>query len=78
MERRLKTIIATTDPVLLNYAETLLKSEGIPHFTLDQHQSLVDGSIGVIPRRLCVLEEDFGEAVEVLKSAELGHEIYAS
>ncbi|NNE56999.1 MAG: DUF2007 domain-containing protein [Hellea sp.] len=70
------TIIATTNPVTLSFAEAVLKSEGIESFIMDQHQSLVDGSIGIIPRRICVLNEDYEEAVAALEAAELGHEIY--
>lgn len=70
------TVIATTNPVTLSFAEAVLKSEGIMSFILDQHQSIVDGSIGIIPRRLCVLNEDYEDAIELLEQAELGHEIY--
>jgi len=72
----MQTIIATTNPVTLNFAEAVLKSEGIHSFLMDQHQSMIDGSIGVIPRRLCVLDEDYEDAVTLLEQAELGHEIY--
>ena len=72
----MRTLIATTNPVTLNFAQAILNAEDIPSFILDQHQSLIDGSIGVIPRRLCVVEADYEEAVEALVAAELGHEIY--
>ncbi len=72
----MRTVIATTNPATLNFAEAVLKSEGIPSFILDQHQSIVDGSIGIIPRRLSVLDDDYDEAVTLLERAELGHEIY--
>lgn len=72
----MKTVIATTNPATLNFAEAVLKSEGIPSFIMDQHQSIVDGSIGIIPRRLMVIDEDYDEAIALLEQAELGHEIY--
>ena len=72
----MKTLVATNNPATLNFAEAVLNAEDIPFFVMDQHQSIVDGSIGVIPRRLCVLEEDYQDAVAALKAAELGHEIY--
>lgn len=72
----MRTVIATTNPVTLNFAEAVLKSENIPCFLLDQHQSMIDGSIGIIPRRLCVVDDDYEDAVKVLEQAELGHEIY--
>jgi len=72
----MRTIIATNNPVTLSFAEAVLRSEGIPSFVMDEHQSLIDGSIGIIPRRLCVIDEDYEEAITLLEQAELGHEIY--
>jgi len=71
----MRTIIATTNPATLNFAQAVLKSEGIETFIMDQNMSLMEGSIGIIPRRLCVIDEDYGDAVEALTAAELGHEI---
>jgi hypothetical protein len=36
---------------------------------LDQHMSAVEGSIGAIPRRLMVSEDDFSRARRVLAEA---------
>lgn len=72
----MRTIIATTNPVTINFAEAVLKSEGIPSFIMDQHQSMIEGSIGVIPRRLCVVDSDYEAALELLEQAELGAELY--
>jgi len=71
----MQTVIATTNPATLNFAEAVLKSEGIQSFIMDANMSLVDGSIGIIPRRLCVANSDYDEAVKLLTEAELGHEI---
>ena len=71
----MKTLVATTNPVTLTTVGALLKDAGIPHVVLDQHMSLVEGSIGVIPRRLCVVAEDWDEAAELLHDAGLGIEV---
>ncbi len=42
---------------------------GIDSLVLDHHTSLVEGSIGAIPRRLMVAERDFGRARAVLEAA---------
>jgi len=72
----MQTLIATTNPATLNFAEAILKAEGIPCFILDEHQSIVDGSIGIIPRRLAVLPEDYDEAVKLLRQADLDKELF--
>ncbi len=56
------TLIKTTDPVLLSYAEALLKGAGIEASVFDAAISLVEGSIGVFPRRLMVAEADLPRA----------------
>ncbi len=70
------TLIATTNPVTLNFAEVLLRSEDIESFIMDANMSLMEGSIGIIPRRLCVVKEDYQAAIELLEAADLGPEIY--
>jgi hypothetical protein len=39
-----------------------LEQEGIECLVLDQHTSIVEGSIGAIPRRLVVAERDYRRA----------------
>ena len=73
----MRTLIATNNPVTLNFAEAVLKSEGILSFIMDRNMSLMDGSVGVIPRRLCVVDEDYDRAAELLEQAEMGHELYS-
>jgi len=42
---------------------------------LDQNMSALDGSIGALPRRLVVPDEDLARAQELLREAGLGHEL---
>lgn len=72
----MKTILKTTNPATLNFAEAVLKSEGIPSFTMDQHMSAVEGSIGIIPRRIMVMTDDAEDARAVLTENGLGDAVY--
>ncbi len=65
----MKLVIKTTNPVLLSFAVNVLEQEGIAHVVFDENASIMDGSMGILPRRLMVLEEDFAEADRVLRAA---------
>lgn len=64
-------LMRTTDPVLLSHAQAILDAEGIPCFELDRHMSVLDGSIGILPRRLMVADRDAFMARAILKEAGL-------
>jgi len=68
-------IIKTVNPATLNFAQAVLKEADIPFFVLDENQSVIDGSIGAIPRRLMVIDEDAVDAREALNDAGLGKEL---
>ena len=65
----MRAILKTNDPVLLNFAEVLLSDAGIKAIVFDGHMSVMDGSIGILPRRLMVADDDFQRAADMLKSA---------
>jgi hypothetical protein len=63
-------IVATSnDPVRLSFLVALLRDAGIVCVLLDNHVSAVEGSIGAIPRRLAVADEDERQAKRVLSEA---------
>jgi hypothetical protein len=66
----MKELFRTNDFVRLSWAEALLASAGIATIVLDTHTSIIEGSIGAIPRRLMVEEADHGRAVALLRAAE--------
>jgi len=68
----MKELLRTNDVVRLSWVQALLRDAGIETVVLDQHTSLVEGSIGAIPRRLMVAEEDHFRAKARLASAEDG------
>ncbi|CCM74622.1 DUF2007 domain-containing protein [Rhizobium mesoamericanum] len=70
-------LIRANDPVLLSYAESLLKDAGIRCFIADQGMSILEGSLGMLPRRLLVDDEAADRARRILVDAGLGDELRA-
>ena len=58
----MKELFSTNDITKFIYAETILNSNDIVSFALDENISVLEGSIGILPRRLMVLENDFERA----------------
>lgn len=69
-------VLKTVNPATLNFAQAVLKEADIPFFVMDQNVSIIEGSIGIIPRRLMVVDEDVEDAREALRAAGLGDDIY--
>ena len=65
----MRIIAQTNDPVRISFVIALLRDAGIACLVLDEHASSMDGSIGAVPRRLMVADEDEGEARRVLREA---------
>lgn len=66
----MKELLRTNDVVRLSWAQALLRDAGIDSVVLDHHTSLVEGSIGAIPRRLMVAEGDHSRALALIAAAE--------
>lgn len=65
----MRAVLKTTNPVMLDYAANVLSQEGIEFVVFDTHASVMDGSMGFLPRRLMVLDEDFARAQTLLRDA---------
>jgi Putative prokaryotic signal transducing protein len=65
----MKELLRTNDTVRLSFLQALLRDSGIESLVLDHHTSLVEGSIGAIPRRLVVAHQDYRRAYSVLVAA---------
>jgi hypothetical protein len=63
--------------VLVSAVGALLDGANIHHLVLDQNMSIIEGSLGVLPRRILVHEDDVGEARQILSDAGLSHELRA-
>lgn len=71
----MKELIRTNDAVLLSFAESLMKEAGIIHLIADQVMSILEGSIGLLPRRFLVEEDRAAEARQILIDAGLEAEL---
>ena len=71
----MREIVRTNDAVLITAIEALLKGASIPHMVLDQNMSVLDGSLGMLPRRIVVDDDQVTRARRLLIEAGLGHEL---
>jgi len=67
----MKELLRSTDPTVIAFASALLSGEGIEVFELDVHMSVMEGSIGIFPRRLMVRDEDLTAAERVMRDNEI-------
>jgi Putative prokaryotic signal transducing protein len=65
----MQEVAKSNDPVRLSFLTVLLRDAGIETVLLDQHASVMDGSIGAVPRRLMVADADYRRARRVLQEA---------
>jgi hypothetical protein len=68
-------LIRTNDLVLIGYVESLLEGAGLTVLVADRHMSALDGSIGAIPRRILVLQDEAAQARRLLTDAGLAAEL---
>lgn len=66
----LRELLRTNDPTEISYVEYLLKQAGVYYMVLDTNMSVLDGSIGALPRRILVADNGWETACEVMKNAE--------
>ena len=69
----MEELLRTNDVVLLSWLTALLSDSGISAQVLDTHTSILEGSIGALPRRLVVRDEDAGKARRILDEARISH-----
>jgi hypothetical protein len=72
---RMCEIVRTNNAVLISAVESLLVQAQIPHVVLDQNMSVLEGSLGVLPRRVLVQACCLKAARGILSEAGLGHEL---
>ncbi|SOH94067.1 Putative signal transducing protein [Monaibacterium marinum] len=68
---RMEEILRTNDPVTLSFAEALLRGEEIDSFVMDVHMSVLEGSIGVLPRRMLVARANAFRARAILSDNDI-------
>ncbi len=67
----MKQLLRTTDPTSIAYAKVLLQGAGIDCFEMDVNMSVLEGGIGIFPRRLMVLDSDLFMAQAILRDNEI-------
>jgi len=63
----MEELLRTTDPTLVPYAQALLDAEDIDCFIFDVNMSILEGSLGILPRRVMVLRRDLFRARAILR-----------
>jgi hypothetical protein len=69
--RIMKELLRTNDPTVIALATALLDSEDITSFQFDVNMSILEGSIGIMPRRLMVVDRDLFMAEAIMRDAEI-------
>jgi hypothetical protein len=74
-EIRVEELLRTNDMVLISFVEALLSDARIEHLVLDQNMSVMEGSIGVLPRRVLVDQDRIEDARRLLSDAGIAQEL---
>jgi hypothetical protein len=73
----MKELLRSNDPVLLSFVSALLSEAEIGFIVLDTNMSVMEGSIGILPRRVLVEDDCIDEARNLLTEAGVGHDLEA-
>jgi hypothetical protein len=71
----MEEIVRTNNLVTISFIEALLKEAGITPFIADQNMSVIEGSLGILPRRVLVPDDQAEEARRILRDAGIGEEL---
>jgi hypothetical protein len=67
----MKELLRSTDPTIIAFATALLSGEDITCFEVDVNMSVLEGGIGIFPRRLMVHPDDHAAALIVMRDNEI-------
>ncbi|MCR9124546.1 MAG: DUF2007 domain-containing protein [Rhodobacteraceae bacterium] len=62
----MKELLRSTDPTVMAFASALLEGEDIDCFQVDVNMSILEGGIGLFPRRMMVRAEDYDRALRTI------------
>jgi hypothetical protein len=71
----MKELLRSNDAVLISFVSALLGEEGIAFIVADTNMSVLEGSIGALPRRVLVDSDEAERARRILTEAGIGHVI---
>ncbi len=67
----MRELLRTNDPTVIAFAKALLNGEGIDCFEMDVNMSVLEGSVGILPRRLMVRDGDLEEAEQAMRDNDI-------
>ncbi|MGX1100092.1 putative signal transducing protein [Amorphus sp. MBR-141] len=68
-------LLKTNDMTVIAFVESLLKEAEIPYQVFDQNMSVIEGSIGILPRRVLVASDRLAEARSIVRDAGAGDDL---
>ncbi|HEV7415631.1 DUF2007 domain-containing protein [Tianweitania sediminis] len=68
-------LMRTNDAVLISFVEALMRDAGIACFVADQNMSIMEGSLGILARRILVDADAVDRARALLADAGIAGEI---
>ena len=71
----MEELLRSNDPVTISFVETLMREAGIGVLVADQNMSIMDGSLGILPRRILVESDRIDEARRIVRDAGLEKEL---
>jgi hypothetical protein len=71
----MRELVRTNDAVLITAIEALLNGAHIEHMVVDRNMSVLEGSIGIFPRRILVADGQLDDARRLLEQAGFAGEI---
>ncbi|MFV0513444.1 MAG: DUF2007 domain-containing protein [Jhaorihella sp.] len=67
----MRELLRSTDPTVMAFASALLEGEDIDCFQMDVNMSVLEGGIGIFPRRMMVRDEDYEAALAVMRDNDI-------
>ncbi|WP_223478547.1 DUF2007 domain-containing protein [Oricola indica] len=71
----MEELLRTNNPVTLSFVESLMREAGIGVLVADENMSIMDGSLGILPRRVLVDADRIEQARRILRDAGLENEL---
>jgi hypothetical protein len=71
----MEEVMRTNDTVLLSFADAILREAGLHPLLFDTNMSIMEGSIGILPRRLMLPESEVETGRSLLVEAGIGQEL---
>ena len=65
----MRELLRTNDLVKISWIKALLADADIEAVVLDVHMSILEGSLGILPRRVMVADEEYHRACRVMDEA---------